>query len=707
MKQFVLFFTLAAMVHVASAQNWLITGNTGNINSNFLGTADNKFIIFKTNNIERGRLQNNGIWRFGPPGNTAAIDSTGKLLFTGTGFYQLAQNSYVFRLQDKPNYGMFFNSTLSQYELRDSLAAAVFFVNADSGHVTVKGRVVPFINNSASLGTATKNWNNIFISGSIFNGTARIFSVDSSNGSTATGSGALISNSSSGIDNTATGSGALFSNTTGAFNTATGKNALRTNTNGFFNTATGVSALEGNTTGTSNTANGEAALHTNTTGNFNTATGVSALKVNTTGSNNTATGLFALFSNTTGFANTAIGIRTLSKNISGHNLVAVGDSALFNQNGGNGFNTAIGSKALFANAIGANNTALGSNALKLSTGSNNTAIGSFALKNNTSGNTNTAVGNLALDKNVTGIRNTAIGEEANTSTSSLSNAGAFGFAAITDASNKICIGNTSVTSIGGQVGFTTFSDGRFKQNIKDETHGLDFIKLLKPVSYNYDINGIDNFWGLDQETNTDAEAKKSKDAQINNRYTGFLAQDVDKAAQSLHYNFSGIDKPADDSKSTWGLRYGDFVVPLVKAVQELSTENDVLKTDNAELKSEIQNLKSEMNSLKAVVFAGSQSAVSMQRVTINENPETASLHQNIPNPFNHTTTINYVVPQQYSFAKIVIAGKTGAVLKEVNISGGGKGSLQLDASTLAAGAYSYSLYIEGRLIDSKQMILVK
>ena len=85
----------------------------------------------------------------------------------------------------------------------------------------------------------------------------------------------------------------------------------------------------------------------------------------------------------------------------------------------------------------------------------------------------------------------------------------------------------------------------------------------------------------------------------------------------------------------------------------------------------------------------------------------AALEQNIPNPFNHTTTINYTLPQQHSSAKILITGKAGAVLKEVNISGSGKGSLQLDASTLAAGAYSYSLYIDGRLIDSKQMILAK
>ena len=424
---------------------------------------------------------------------------------------------------------------------------------------------------------------------------------------------------------------------------------------------------------------------------------------------------------------------------------------MFNHSGGGGFNTAIGFKALFANTTGQENAATGNSSLlitpsvvlmqllvpvplppiprcfhiavgnnaisKGTTASNNTAIGTNAMNNTTTGGSNTAVGRNALNVNTTGTSNTAIGNSANVSTAALTNATAIGNGAITDLSNKIRLGNNSVTSIGGQVGFTTFGDARFKQNIKEETHGLDFIKLLKPVSYNYDINGIDNFWGLKEDEQTNAEAKKSRAAQINNRYSGFLAQDVDKAAQSINYNFSGIDKPADDSKSTWGLRYGDFVVPLVKAVQELSGENDALKTDNAGMKSEIGNLKSEMNDLKIMLQSLQQNfnncnpcvqqSSSNQQVTRNEKPETAKLEQNIPNPFNNTTTINYTLTQKYSSAKIIVVDKSGKVLKEINISGSGKGSLKIDASTLASGAYNYSLYVDGKLIGTKQMVLAK
>ncbi len=102
------------------------------------------------------------------------------------------------------------------------------------------------------------------------------------------------------------------------------------------------------------------------------------------------------------------------------------------------------------------------------------------------------------------------------------------------------------------------------------------------------------------------------------------------------------------------------------------------------------------------------------KIGINSNPETISsgaldiarLEQNKPNPFNSLTTIGYMIPRQFTLAKIIITDKTGRIIKKLNITAG-KGSLNLDASVLAAGAYNYSLYVDGRIIDTKQMILTK
>jgi hypothetical protein len=54
--------------------------------------------------------------------------------------------------------------------------------------------------------------------------------------------------------------------------------------------------------------------------------------------------------------------------------------------------------------------------------------------------------------------------------------------------------------------------------------------------------------------------------------TGFIAQEVEETALSLGFDFSGVDKPKNDS-DFYGLRYAEFTVPLVKAVQELNEQN--------------------------------------------------------------------------------------------------------------------------------------
>jgi hypothetical protein len=88
------------------------------------------------------------------------------------------------------------------------------------------------------------------------------------------------------------------------------------------------------------------------------------------------------------------------------------------------------------------------------------------------------------------------------------------------------------------------------------------------------------------------------------------------------------------------------------------------------------------------------------------NISSASLQQNIPNPFNHSTTITYSLPAKFTSAQIIVTDKNGKEIKAINISGN-KGNVKVDASTLASGAYQYSLYIDGKLNETKQMVLTK
>jgi hypothetical protein len=136
-------------------------------------------------------------------------------------------------------------------------------------------------------------------------------------------------------------------------------------------------------------------------------------------------------------------------------------------------------------------------------------------------------------------------------------------------------------------------------------------------------------------------------------------------------------------------------------MQELSTINDEKDTRIDAQQKQINELQKQIDGLKAIVLHSNLQPELNIKIT------GASLVQNIPNPFNHTTTINYTLPEKYSSAKIIITDKSGKTLKEVNVSGSGKGSLNINASTFSSGAYQYSLIVDGKLIDTKQMVLQK
>jgi hypothetical protein len=145
---------------------------------------------------------------------------------------------------------------------------------------------------------------------------------------------------------------------------------------------------------------------------------------------NTAFGASALGSGT-GTRNTAIGFGAM-QNYSGtsfDNNTSVGYSNLVSLTNGHA-NTSVGAEAMLSVSTGAYNTGMGQQSLLSTTGSYNTALGSAAGSSLTSGS-----------------QNTFIGANSNVSTGTFTNSMALGYEATVDASNKIQLGNASVTAV--------------------------------------------------------------------------------------------------------------------------------------------------------------------------------------------------------------------------------------------------------------------
>jgi hypothetical protein len=154
------------------------------------------------------------------------------------------------------------------------------------------------------------------------------------------------------------------------------------------------------------------------------------------------------------------------------------------------------------------------------------------------------------------------------------------------------------------------------------------------------------------------------------------------------------------------LNFSGFGVIAIKGIQELmkiKEEKDVVIDS---LKSEIQNLKSEMGEIKAMLQKGNQTSFS-SNATISTSLTDASLEQNAPNPFAGATSVRYTLPQKFTTAQIIITDKAGKAIKQLNISGSGKGTVNIEASALSSGTYNYSLIVDGKIIATKQMALTK
>ena len=344
---------------------------------------------------------------------------------------------------------------------------------------------------------------------------------------------------------------------------ATSINGLTDGYNDNSSLGLGTNALA-NDDGSANlsTAVGTSAMTANTTGYHNAAIGSFALAANTTGYRHVSVGAYSLYFNTTSDSNTASGYKSMFDTTTGSNNAATGTSSLENNTTGNR-NTANGYDSLKTNTTGSNNAAYGMNSLlRNATGSSNTASGYRALENNTTANANTASGMYALAGNTTGTNNTGVGHSANGPSGTQSNT-------ITLGDANVSVLRCNDTSISG------LSDRRDKTNITNlpESAGLGIINALRPVTFNWDRRE----W---YDNNTPDGSKIMLDwrrwkAHSGLKY-GFIAQEV-QATIADEKCMADSNIVSDENLDRIEFAPQHLLTNAIKAIQQLSTENEALK----------------------------------------------------------------------------------------------------------------------------------
>lgn len=371
-------------------------------------------------------------------------------------------------------------------------------------------------------------------------------------------------NLTTGQHTTAIGVYAGYNGTDASYNVFLGNYAGRLTTSNS-NVSVGYATLYNNTSGSLLTVVGQSAMYHNTTGINNTAFGSAALQTNSTGSYNTAVGVNALFANTTANYGVAVGYQTLDANTTGARNCAVGYTAMGTNTTGN-YNTAFGSYALFSQTTPNFNVGLGyQSGYYTTTGFDNTYLGTYAGYTGTAAARNVYVGYTA-GYNGTGSNNVAVGYQAGDAITSGTNLTVIGYAADPSsgtATNEVTLGNSSVATLRCQVALTVLSDERDKKNIESLGNASDFIKALRPVSFDWNQR--------------DGERMGQSDH-------GFIAQELKTAQEETNWHVPRLVYESNPDKLE--ASYATLLPSVVSALQEALAEIESLKAEVTALKGE-------------------------------------------------------------------------------------------------------------------------
>lgn len=229
------------------------------------------------------------------------------------------------------------------------------------------------------------------------------------------------------------------------------------------------------------------------------------------------------------------------------------------------------------------------------------------------------------------------------------------------------------------------SDQRLKKNIKPLQKAIDLVNGLRPVTYQWDKN---------------SELTKGFG---DNQQIGLLAQEVEKIIP---------EAVVKDENGMYAINYNAITPVLIQALKELNDqvkdvaaatdEIDALKNDNAQLKQQVTDMEKLIND---ICTSGCEKAYAAYHPMSEKS--TSQLYQNTPNPFDQSTTIGYSIAAEAQSAKILVYDLKGQLLKSIEAPVSTNGSIKMSSGSLSAGTYTYTLVVDGKIIDTKLMVITK
>ncbi len=259
-------------------------------------------------------------------------------------------------------------------------------------------------------------------------------------------------------------------------------------------------------------------------------------------------------------------------------------------------------------------------------------------------------------------------------------------------------GRVYVTQVG-----LVISDQNIKTDIDSLTDALSLIDQLKPRSFYYDSTAI-------------PDMQMSEEKQY-----GFIAQDVEMILPELvsqQYSvakFDSLGNVTNTPQLIKNLNYNSFIAILTKGIQELKSENAILKTDLNSQDSINNSLQEQINTLYSMITSCCNNNSNTENnaiqqnptldVTLSDNVSSIVLDQNVPNPFAEQTTITYTLTEGVKKAQMLFYHIEGKLIQATELSNtSGQGQMNVFANDLSTGVYTYTLVVDGEIKGTKRMV---
>ncbi len=223
------------------------------------------------------------------------------------------------------------------------------------------------------------------------------------------------------------------------------------------------------------------------------------------------------------------------------------------------------------------------------------------------------------------------------------------------------------------------TSSRIANNLNESDGSSSILDNLSPLQLNkFHLESLDDDDSENTSHSYQSSMTRMEKAVLSNQHYGLNADQLEEVFPDLVY---------EDEDGKKSINYVEMVPILVQAINELKGEIEELKGNDGSAK----KTKAQATGIDEMA----------------ENVTMLALGQNKPNPFGTSTSIEVSVPADVQKTFIYVYDLTGKKLQQIDITSRGKQTVTINASSLTDGMYLYSLIADGKVVETRRMIVEK